>query len=136
VELIERCRTIPQLGGEFIFQSPEECTYAHRMTTTRSHAPIRDIVALAGVRLDFIHTERGASPPALHRADASDEAVVGISASVSKEEKDKVEERRRSEGLGWKVDREHELERIREARHRRRSENRCDCEVKPGRASV
>jgi hypothetical protein len=111
------------------------------MTTTRSHAPIRDIIALTGTRLDFIHTERGPSPPALHRADGSEEAVFGNwgqGVVVSREERDALEERRRSEGQGWKVDRENELERIRDARERRRSENRCGCVVEdiPGRASV
>lgn len=103
------------------------------MTTTRSHAPIRDIIARTGVRLDFIHAERGASPPALHRADASDEAVCTAAAGVTREERDRVDEQRRREGLGWKVDRENELERIREARERRRSENRCVCEDERGR---
>ena len=60
-----------QLGGEFIFEGPLECTFAHRMTTTRSHAPIRDICADAGVRLEWIHYEPGESAPGYHRASFS-----------------------------------------------------------------
>ncbi|WRT66141.1 uncharacterized protein IL334_003094 [Kwoniella shivajii] len=56
-----------QLGGEFIFDGTLNVTYTHRMTTTRSHAPIRDICAEAGVRLEFIHYEPGPPPPPVHR---------------------------------------------------------------------
>ena len=60
-----------QLGGEFIFEGPQDCTFAHRMTNTRSHAPIRDVCADAGVRLQWIHYEPGDRPPAYHRASFS-----------------------------------------------------------------
>lgn len=103
------------------------------MTTTRSHAPIREIIARTGTQLDFHHVERGASPPALHRAlfDVDGDAVFGnwgqSGFPVTPEQRAVLEERRRSGGFGWEVERENELERIREARERRRSE-RCGCE--------
>ncbi|WVQ99210.1 hypothetical protein IAU59_006342 [Kwoniella sp. CBS 9459] len=56
-----------QLGGEFIFDGTLNVMYTHRMTNTRSHAPIRDICAEAGVRLEFIHYEPGPPPPPVHR---------------------------------------------------------------------
>ncbi|KAI0749739.1 hypothetical protein C8Q80DRAFT_1218810 [Daedaleopsis nitida] len=37
-----------QLGGEFVIGPGFTCTYAHRMTTTRSHAPIREVLRAAG----------------------------------------------------------------------------------------
>jgi hypothetical protein len=75
VQTIKRATKMPlrnpghflQLGGEFIFESTLNVTYTHRMMTTRTHAPIRDICALAGVQLGFIHYEPG-SPPAIHAA--------------------------------------------------------------------
>ena len=57
-----------QLGGEFVFDGTLNVTYTHRMMTTRSHAPIRDICAEAGVRLEFIHYEPGPPPPPVHRS--------------------------------------------------------------------
>ncbi|TFL02454.1 AhpC/TSA antioxidant enzyme-domain-containing protein [Pterulicium gracile] len=40
---------IGQLGGEFVFGPGLVCTYAHRMTTTRSHVPILRVLQAAGV---------------------------------------------------------------------------------------
>ncbi|KAI0331839.1 hypothetical protein GY45DRAFT_1247918 [Cubamyces sp. BRFM 1775] len=37
-----------QLGGEFVFGPGLNCSFAHRMTTTRSHAPILDVLMAAG----------------------------------------------------------------------------------------
>lgn len=55
-----------QLGGEFVFDGTLNVIYTHRMLTTRDHAPIRDVCAEAGVRLEFIHYEPGPPPPAVH----------------------------------------------------------------------
>ncbi|KAI0282723.1 hypothetical protein BC826DRAFT_921304 [Russula brevipes] len=50
-----------QLGGEFVLgPGMLSCTYAHRMPTTASHAPIVDILAVAGVR--SARRDCGASP--------------------------------------------------------------------------
>ncbi|KIP01506.1 hypothetical protein PHLGIDRAFT_80489, partial [Phlebiopsis gigantea 11061_1 CR5-6] len=38
-----------QLGGEFVLGPGLRCAYAHRMTHTRAHAPIADVLAAAGV---------------------------------------------------------------------------------------
>ncbi|KAI0661799.1 hypothetical protein C8Q70DRAFT_911040 [Cubamyces menziesii] len=37
-----------QLGGEFVLGPGLSCSFAHRMTTTRSHAPILDVLMAAG----------------------------------------------------------------------------------------
>lgn len=70
--------------------------YTHRMTTTRSHAPIRQVVAEAGV--DLTYYEAGASPPPIHR-DSYD---------FGEGQRD------------WRDDREDELARIRELKQLRR----------------
>lgn len=59
-----------QLGGEFIFDGPMNVIYTHRMINTRDHAPIRDVCAEAGVRLEHIHYEAGRPPPEVHRPSA------------------------------------------------------------------
>lgn len=117
------------------------------MINTRSHAPIRDVVALTGARLDFIHAERGPSAPLIHRTpilgsqvEQSDGMVFGnwgeSGVRLSVEERQALEARRESEGEGWRVARENELERIREQRERRRSRlegvGRAACEAEEG----
>lgn len=57
--------SLTQLGGEFIFENATTCLYAHRMTNTRSHAPIREVASLAGVKLDFSTQKLEPSPPSL-----------------------------------------------------------------------
>lgn len=108
VQTIKRATKMPllhnpghflQLGGEFIFDGTLECIYTHRMTTTRDHAPIRDICKLAGVELEYIHYEPGSPPPAIHRQSIMEE----------EEEND------------WVVEREAQLERIRQLKKNRRS---------------
>ncbi|KAI0360229.1 hypothetical protein OH77DRAFT_1394408 [Trametes cingulata] len=37
-----------QLGGEFVFGPGLNCSFAHRMTTTRAHAPVLDVLMGAG----------------------------------------------------------------------------------------
>lgn len=102
------------------------------MINTRSHAPIRDVIRLTGARLDFIHTERGPPAPAVHRTPALGalvETTDGMQFGnwgesglrLSQEDRRALEERRISEGEGWRVARENELERIRGERERRRS---------------
>ena len=56
-----------QLGGEFVFDGPMKVIYTHRMINTRDHAPIRDVCAEAGVRLEHFHYEAGPPPPEVHR---------------------------------------------------------------------
>ncbi|KZT53515.1 hypothetical protein CALCODRAFT_440019 [Calocera cornea HHB12733] len=43
---------IKQLGGEFCLGPGLHCDYAHRMTTTRSHAPIQTVLDASGVDLN------------------------------------------------------------------------------------
>jgi hypothetical protein len=62
-----------QLGGEFVLDGTLNVIYTHRMTTTRSHAPIRDVCAQAGVRLEIFHYEPGPVPPPVHRASYSEQ---------------------------------------------------------------
>jgi len=44
----ERGGDVTQLGGEFVLGPGSTCTYAHRMRTTRSHAPVLHILSVAG----------------------------------------------------------------------------------------
>ena len=49
--LFERAGDTSQLGGEFILgPGVNECAYAHRMRTTRSHTPILDVVTASGIQ--------------------------------------------------------------------------------------
>jgi hypothetical protein len=99
------------------------------MSNTRNHAPIRDIVALAGVHLDFYHGDRGSPPPAIHRPELNETTRDGMTFGnwgesgvlLSAAERYAMESRRESEGDGWLVAREEELERVRLARQGRRS---------------
>jgi len=47
----ERGGDVAQLGGEFVLGPGFECSFAHRMTNTRNHTPITDVLAAAGVRV-------------------------------------------------------------------------------------
>lgn len=117
--------SVSQLGGEFIFQGNMTCMYAHRMTNTRAHAPIRDVAALAGVKIDYgaeARRESGPSPPPLHRQRTEDDNIrfgnwgeSGL--AISPEERLALEARVDK----WRVEREKELERIRLEREERRA---------------
>ncbi|RSH81581.1 hypothetical protein EHS25_006203 [Saitozyma podzolica] len=99
-----------QLGGEFVFDGTLNVTYTHRMTTTRSHAPIRDVCAEAGVRLEFIHYEPGAPPPLVHRLSAR-----------RPYDTDSVEARIEAADLDdWQAERDAQLARIRQLKAARR----------------
>jgi hypothetical protein len=99
-----------QLGGEFVFDGTLNVTYTHRMTTTRSHAPIRDVCARAGVRLEFIHFEPGAPPPLVHR--------LGTRRQY---DTDSVEARIEAADLDdWQAERDAQLARIRQLKAARR----------------
>ena len=87
-----------QLGGEFVFDGTFNVIYTHRMTTTRSHSPIRDVCREAGVRLQFIHYQPGPLPPPVHRS------------SVIIEENE----------IDWREERDEMLERIRAMKIARR----------------
>lgn len=94
-----------QLGGEFIFDGTLNVSYTHRMSTTRGHAPIRDICAQAGVRLEWVHYEPGPSPPWVHRmSPLSEEASL----DVVVEEND------------WRAERDREVARIKAMKELRR----------------
>ena len=99
-----------QLGGEFVFDGTLNITYTHRMTTTRSHAPIRDICAEAGVRLEFIHYEPGSPPPPVHR-----DSVI-----IEEEETD------------WREERDSQLRRMTAMREARRVGLKSKGSVKKG----
>ncbi|KAI0368820.1 hypothetical protein BV20DRAFT_947462, partial [Pilatotrama ljubarskyi] len=43
----ERGGDATQLGGEFVFGPGLNCSFAHRMTTTRAHAPVLDVLMAA-----------------------------------------------------------------------------------------
>ncbi|KAJ3569300.1 hypothetical protein NP233_g5141 [Leucocoprinus birnbaumii] len=45
----EKGGDLHQLGGEFVFGPGLVCTYAHRMQTTKDHAPFEDVLHAAGV---------------------------------------------------------------------------------------
>ena len=96
-----------QLGGEFVFNGTLNVTYTHRMTTTRSHAPIRDVCAQAGVRLEWLHYDPGPAPPIVHRP------------SIVLEDSAELDEDAREE-IVWQDRRENELERIRTSKEIRR----------------
>ncbi|KAL6302488.1 AhpC/TSA antioxidant enzyme-domain-containing protein [Sparassis latifolia] len=46
----EKGGDVAQLGGEFVFGPGLACAYSHRMAYTRSHAPVVDVLAAAGIR--------------------------------------------------------------------------------------
>lgn len=48
---------IKQLGGEFLLGPGPVCHYAHRMHTTKSHAPVRELLMRAGVDMNPIPKE-------------------------------------------------------------------------------
>ncbi|KAL7420545.1 hypothetical protein Q5752_004496 [Cryptotrichosporon argae] len=106
VETVRRAMRMPlrrpghflQLGGEFVFDGPLSVAFTNRMTTTRDHRPIRDVVAAAGVRLEFIHFEPGPAPPPVHR-----------DGDVASAEPD-----------GWEAERAAQLERIQARKAMRR----------------
>ncbi|KAG8954133.1 hypothetical protein FRC04_000353 [Tulasnella sp. 424] len=49
--MVKKGGDVKQLGGEFVLGPGLRCRFAHRMTTTRNHAPIRDVAITAGVQL-------------------------------------------------------------------------------------
>ncbi|WVR07241.1 hypothetical protein IAU60_004282 [Kwoniella sp. DSM 27419] len=107
-----------QLGGEFVFDGTLNVTYTHRMTNTRSHAPIRDICAEAGVRLEFIHYEPGPPPPPVHRhsvVSASDDSHETSSESDQQHAREEVV--RANE---WQKERDETLSRMRAMKSARR----------------
>ncbi len=117
-----------QLGGEFIFSSSLKCEWAHRMTTTRSHASIHTILEVAGVQ-EAPDTEaaNGESAPPVHGQPIESpnmDMVFGNWASsgveITPAERYALEERKRSVGEEWQVEREAELERIKNERDNRR----------------
>ncbi|KAG6909854.1 hypothetical protein DXG01_014882 [Tephrocybe rancida] len=56
---------IQQLGGEFVLGPGLQCTYAHRMLDPRGHAPVRTVLAQAGVELPVTN------PPPLSSASST-----------------------------------------------------------------
>ncbi|WVW83667.1 hypothetical protein I302_105688 [Kwoniella bestiolae CBS 10118] len=112
VQTVKRATRMPlrnpghftQLGGEFIFDGTLNCIYTHRMTTTRSHKPIRDICEEAGVRLEFIHYEPGLPPPPVHR-----HSFFGVNAPTAGTEVD-----------DWQMERDQTINRIKALKAARR----------------
>ena len=131
-----------QLGGEFVFEGSMNCTYAHRMTTTRSHAPIRDVCREAGVKLEWVHYEPGEGPPPVHRASfvssendqlyvseeipgspASENTDFGPAYVRPNRESAFVEENESAEGIknNWRQQRDEEIARMKERKAARRA---------------
>ncbi|KAF9484357.1 hypothetical protein BDN70DRAFT_849873 [Pholiota conissans] len=50
----EKGGDIGQLGGEFIFGPGLKCSFAHRMQTTKGHAPIEDVLEAAGIDISTL----------------------------------------------------------------------------------
>ncbi|KAK4687207.1 hypothetical protein P7C73_g2911, partial [Tremellales sp. Uapishka_1] len=127
VQTIKRATKMPlrapghftQLGGEFVFDGTLNVIYTHRMTTTRSHAPIRDVVAEAGVRLEYIHYEPGPPPPPVHRA------------SVIYEDDESAYDLDR-----WQEEREEQLDRIRMLKESRRGKKSLELKRNQNRGVV
>ncbi|OCF76335.1 hypothetical protein I204_03635 [Kwoniella mangroviensis CBS 8886] len=121
VQTVKRATKMPlrnpghftQLGGEFIFDGTLNCLFTHRMTTTRSHKPIRDICEEAGVRLEFIHYEPGLPPPPVHR-----HSFFGI----NKPHQQQVG----LEGDDWQMERDQTINRIKALKAARRANPAID----------
>ncbi|KAI0067244.1 hypothetical protein BV25DRAFT_1795054, partial [Artomyces pyxidatus] len=64
----ERGGDVGQLGGEFVLGPGLSCVYAHRMQNPRTHAPILDVLAAAGVNHPARTVSRNISLP-LERED-------------------------------------------------------------------
>lgn len=90
-----------QLGGEFTLGPGLAAHYAHRMSNTRGHAPIKVALAHAGVLAN-----RRPRPPSAAPAQGSTSAYTGGDSELDR--------------LGWKVSRDSELERMRTWREERR----------------
>ncbi|WWC93962.1 hypothetical protein V866_000800 [Kwoniella sp. B9012] len=117
VQTVKRATKMPlrnpghftQLGGEFIFDGTLNCLFTHRMTTTRSHKPIRDICEEAGVRLEFIHYEPGLPPPPVHR-----HSFLGFN-------KQQHQQHVGLEGDDWQMERDQTINRIKALKAARRA---------------
>ncbi|KAF8071747.1 hypothetical protein FPV67DRAFT_894675 [Lyophyllum atratum] len=59
----EKGGDIHQLGGEFVLGPGLKCTYAHRMQSPKGHAPIRDVLFAAGIRLPLPKPTPTPTPP-------------------------------------------------------------------------
>ncbi|KAH7926376.1 hypothetical protein BV22DRAFT_1009244 [Leucogyrophana mollusca] len=67
----EKGGDVAQLGGEFVLGPGLTATFAHRMRTTRSHAPIVSVLAAAGIDL-YTHVEQ----PVMRRETAGRSLVL------------------------------------------------------------
>ncbi|KAI0052289.1 hypothetical protein FA95DRAFT_1483805, partial [Auriscalpium vulgare] len=87
----ERGGDVAQLGGEFVLGPGLTCSYAHRMQSPRSHAPISEVLAAAGVKaLSTRRISRNISLP-LERDDAAaPDADHGKGSMASRGRQDKV----------------------------------------------
>ena len=100
-----------QLGGEFVFDGTLNVVYTHRMTTTRSHAPIRDVCAEAGVRLEWLHYEPRPPPPPVHRNSVCFDQLMAAGSGGASDE---------GEEYDWRAARDWEKGRIRRMKQIRR----------------
>ena len=95
------------------------------MTTTRDHAPIRDVCREAGVRLEWVHYEPGEGPPPVHRGSFASALDLWVQdgSDVSAPQAHGQEERAvtASPDLQWKADRNEEMRRMRKLKKARRS---------------
>ncbi|OCB91700.1 hypothetical protein A7U60_g1052 [Sanghuangporus baumii] len=111
--LFERAGDTAQLGGEFILgPCVNECAYAHRMRTTRAHAPILDVVTASGIQT--ARTRR--VKRSIHLRMIGGTLTFGSENEIENERRESMEDED-----AWMARRRRSLVRLRKKRQRRRA---------------